>query len=80
MGVRLYPSLAEGVTLNQVIGISDAEYQRWKELKAKITNTEAFYELIYSEGYEQVLTLNNFDLNGWGKFECLESMKDVDGS
>jgi hypothetical protein len=83
MGVRLYPYLKEGVTLNQVIGVSDADYQRWVELeaqyKSKEIDSDTYYHLLYSEGWEGVNELNGFDLFGWGKFECLESMRGEDG-
>jgi len=75
--------LKEGVTLNQLIDVSNADYQRWIELKAQYDSGamdgDTYYGLLYSEGYEGVREVNSFDLNGWGKFQCLNSMKGEDG-
>ena len=82
MGVRLYPKLKEGVTLNQLIDVSDADYQRYLDLKGQneyqgLSNDD-FYTLLYSEGYEGVRAVNSFDLFGWGKFQFLDCMKGED--
>lgn len=83
MGVRLYPKLKDGVTLNQLIGVSDADYQRFLDLNAKYDSGamdgDTYYGLLYSKGFEGVNEVNGFDLFGWGKFECLECMKGADG-
>lgn len=83
MGVRLYPKLKEGVTLNQLIGVSDADYQRYLDLNAKYDSGamdgDTYYGLLYSKGFEGVNEVNGFDLFGWGKFEPIACMRGDDG-
>ncbi len=72
-----------GVNINAITGHSDAEFQAYTELRAKYDSNEMdgeeFYALLFSDGYEAICELNNFDLNGWGKIRPLQCMKNEDG-
>jgi hypothetical protein len=83
MGIRLYPILKEGVTLNRVIGVTDSDYQLYLQLNALYESgaidSDKYYGLLYTASFEGVNEVNGFTLFGWGKFACLDCMKDDDG-
>jgi hypothetical protein len=87
MGVRLYPILKEGVTLNRVIGVSDADYQRWINFSQELDaikprygeKYDELYQKLYTAEFEGVYRLNSFDLFGWGEFRWLDCMSGYAG-
>jgi hypothetical protein len=78
MGVRLYPILREGATINHIVNVSSKKYQKYLELqKLKESSPEEYHDMLSMD--DELFILNKFDTFGWGTFIPLPEMLDEDG-
>lgn len=78
MGVRLYPILKEGVTLEQFLNLPEGTQARFEAHEAKRPSGSDF--MAYDEWHkgmdDDMEAINCFELNGWGKFYPCDWQKD----
>ena len=78
MGVRLYPILKEGVTLEQFLNLPEGAQARFEAHEAKRPSGSDF--MAYDEWHkgldDDMETINDFNLFGWDKFYPCDQQKD----
>jgi len=78
MGVRLYPILKEGVTLEQFLNLPEGTQARFEAHEAKRPSGSDF--MAYDEWHkgmdDDMEAINSFNLYGWGKFSPCDYQKD----
>ena len=78
MGIRLYPILKEGATINKILNVSQKKYQKYLQLQnLKESSPEEYYDMLSMD--DDLFILNKFDTFGWGSFKPLPEMLGDDG-
>lgn len=74
MGTRLYPITKNPRKIEKLAGVPAGTWEAYRELEKRFPNEDEFYAALYEPRNENVLRLQSFDLNGWGKIVAYDRM------